>query len=153
MKKSPSKQIQEKYIPLLSGLFTNIENYIGKEVIVGIRPHDISEYRSLTKKVERHCLKAEVDIVEPLGSESIVRFITGKDRLTSSFSDNSRVKSRDIIGAFIDIPMVHLFDKSSEVTLKEIDLVYLKKRYLSNNKASIFIFKEFDLLCKHTGDL
>ena len=52
----------------------DLRNYVGKEVIVGIRPQDLED-ASLSADAPQHCrLRAKVDLVEALGTETLIHF-------------------------------------------------------------------------------
>ncbi|MDQ3954003.1 MAG: sn-glycerol-3-phosphate ABC transporter ATP-binding protein UgpC [Actinomycetota bacterium] len=50
-----------------------LRNYLGKEVIVGIRPQDFED-ASLSKAPEDRRIKAELDLVEAIGTETLLHF-------------------------------------------------------------------------------
>jgi multiple sugar transport system ATP-binding protein len=52
----------------------DLESYAGKEVILGIRPQDLED-ASLASAASEHCrLRAKVDLVEALGTETLIHF-------------------------------------------------------------------------------
>lgn len=90
--------------------------YIGKEVILGIRPEDI---KLSDDEVENSSIKAYVDVVEVLGGENIIYTkISGKDdSFIASLSARSRIKAGANISLTVDANRVHLFDKESEIRI------------------------------------
>jgi multiple sugar transport system ATP-binding protein len=50
-----------------------LKDYTGKEVIVGIRPHDFRD-ASMSEVPENQRLRAEIDLVEMIGTETLVHF-------------------------------------------------------------------------------
>lgn len=57
--------------------FEYLESYDNKEILVGIRPEDIR----ISFGKEENSLKAVVDVVESLGSSSILNLVLGRDTL------------------------------------------------------------------------
>ncbi len=55
----------------------SLEPYIGKKIILGIRPEDIQEM-SPGGSAEYGTIKAQVEVVEPLGAEIFLYLTTSK---------------------------------------------------------------------------
>jgi multiple sugar transport system ATP-binding protein len=52
----------------------DLKGYVGKEIILGIRPQDLED-ASLSSGAPEHCrLRAKVDLVEALGTETLIHF-------------------------------------------------------------------------------
>jgi multiple sugar transport system ATP-binding protein len=84
----------------------------GQRVTAGIRPehigHDGSPVRGTPARVE-----ALVDVVEPIGHESIVYATVGAERLVAIFDPNHAPGLGETIGLTIDAGAVHVFDGES----------------------------------------
>ena len=90
-------------------------NYIGKEVIFGIRPEDIYDAMFAQVKIPgENMVKAVVDIVENLGSERIVHLRVEGITFVGAFHAESRIKEGQEVDVVFDIRKVHIFDKDTE---------------------------------------
>ena len=94
-------------------------NYIGKNVIMGIRPkdfHDESELSEKEKK-EMQSFKTVIDFMELMGSETFIHFKFGNAKAVARISSAHNYAMGDTINLYIDIPNIHLFDKETEETI------------------------------------
>ncbi|NJE08199.1 ABC transporter ATP-binding protein [Thermococcus sp. M39] len=90
-------------------------NYIGKEVIFGIRPEDIYDAMFAQVKIPgENMIRAVVDIVENLGSERIVHLRVGDLIFVGSFRAESMVKEGQEVDVVFDMRKVHIFDKKTK---------------------------------------
>ena len=90
-------------------------NYIGKEVIFGIRPEDIYDAMFAQVKIPgENMVKAVVDIVENLGSERIVHLRVEGITFVGAFHAESRIKEGQEVDVVFDVRKVHIFDKDTE---------------------------------------
>ena len=117
-----------------------LADYVGREIILGIRPEDLEDATLATDAPPDRRLKGKVELTEALGSEVMVHFsvdathaITedvhelqadiGEDRapgsaigaeagavLVGRFSPRSRVKEGDQIEVAVDTRTLHFFD-------------------------------------------
>lgn len=92
---------------------------IGQEVIMGIRPEDISDDRGAVEANPESVISAEVVVTELMGSETYLYLnITGKEGDTVARVD-PRTSSRagDKIKTVFAVEHLHFFDKETEKTL------------------------------------
>ena len=80
-------------------------------VIVGIRPEDMSE----SNGPGSIALPAEINIVEPLGAETILGLAVADvpEPLMARVGRHSRARIGDRISIFVDAASIHLFDPQS----------------------------------------
>lgn len=81
----------------------------GREVIVGIRPEHFSPAQDASV-----VLNAQVQVVEPLGADTLVHFNIGKDILTARMPPQVRPDVEAGIRLSIEAGKVHLFDIETE---------------------------------------
>jgi len=84
----------------------------GRELIVGIRPEHFSP---LTSDVG---LNSQVQVVEPLGSDTLVHFAVGGATLTARLPPELRPKAGEAIKLGLDPAKIHLFDPETERALQ-----------------------------------
>ncbi|HHM23895.1 MAG TPA: sn-glycerol-3-phosphate ABC transporter ATP-binding protein UgpC [Bacteroidetes bacterium] len=95
-------------------LEANLASYAGKQVVFGIRPEDIhlpDEERSLREKGE---MEAEVDVVEPMGSEMYVYLRAGENRFVARAVLESIPRLGDRLRLLVDLSKAHFFDPVTE---------------------------------------
>ena len=81
----------------------------GREVIVGIRPEHFG-----ANVDPAAALSARVQVVEPLGSDTLVHFSVGGDVLTARMPPETRPEPGAEIRFGVDPTKIHLFDAASE---------------------------------------
>ena len=77
----------------------------GRRVIVGIRPEHLTR---------GSMLQVTVDLVEPIGHESIVYASAGTEKLVAIFDPHDAPHAGDTISLAVDASRTHLFDAESE---------------------------------------
>jgi multiple sugar transport system ATP-binding protein len=81
----------------------------GQRVIAGIRPEHLRHAPNGDAQI-----RAEVDVVEPIGHETIVYARAGAARLVAIFDPTVTPRAGETIGLCIDADAMHLFDAESE---------------------------------------
>jgi len=79
----------------------------GRRVVVGIRPEHLER---------GDAIRANVDMVEPIGHESIVYASAGAEKLVSIFEPHDAPRVGETIS--LNAGRVHLFDAASEMALQ-----------------------------------
>jgi multiple sugar transport system ATP-binding protein len=102
---------QEWEVPKNTPHYDRLKPYVGKEVIFGVRPEDL-QYS--TEEKPGKTLKAEVNVVEPLGAEIHVYINTEKHSLISRVDPRIQPEVGDTIYFEPDWTKVIFFDLESE---------------------------------------
>ena len=91
----------------------------GKKVYVGIRPENLG-LRGMTAVEEGHnIIKAQVEVVEPLGAEThILASVGGDQTLVARVDSHAQVTAGDQIELLADLGFLHAFDMESEANLR-----------------------------------
>lgn len=94
-----------------------IDNYAGKEVIMGIRPEDIydSNYASMAEFPQK--ITALCDLVEPMGNEFVVFLTTPKSKITARFDPKQLPKVNTNLDITFDLKKAHFFDVDTEACI------------------------------------
>ncbi len=87
--------------------------YSDKEVVLGIRPENIS----ITEESRGNCFELYVDIAEMTGSNYYLYGKIGNQKIIAKISSNHSVKKDKIYKIFIDTERLHIFDKVSEILI------------------------------------
>ena len=84
--------------------------YVGKEVIMGIRPEDIYVETSETA----NSFTARVDLAEMMGSEIYLYLTYEGQKLVARVPSEADIKADEEVRLAVDIKKVHVFDKETE---------------------------------------
>jgi multiple sugar transport system ATP-binding protein len=85
--------------------------YMDKEVILGIRPDDLSAAASME---EKGAMKADVSVVQPVGNQIYLDVTIGPHNLIASVNAQTRVKPHQEIILKARLENLHFFDPVSE---------------------------------------
>lgn len=89
-------------------------NYIGKEVIMGIRPEHIHDEEVYIQSLPNCVADAYVEVVEMLGSETLLYLTIDELNVTARVNPRTTARSGDTIKVVFDVNRIHLFDKDTE---------------------------------------
>jgi len=92
----------------------NLQGYINKKVIFGIRPQDLSKASS---PIEGETIEVFVEIIEPIGNEIYLEVKAGRDSLMASVDPKTQVASHQNILLQANLENMHLFDIDDERAL------------------------------------
>ncbi|MDB8804260.1 ABC transporter ATP-binding protein [Romboutsia sp. 1001216sp1] len=102
-----------------------IENgYIGKEVVLGIRPEDIHMEDIFVDNSLDSTFEATVELGELMGAEIYAYLKTGNQSITARFDGRYRVKMGDKLKLAMDKHKIHIFDKETQESINK-SLVYI----------------------------
>ena len=108
---------EEKYTIKLSNQpkkLALLEEYIGKEVVLGIRPEALAEDALSLEKLGDSTLDAYVDVTELMGAEIYLYLMIGESKFISRVSSRSKSTAGQTIKLAFDTTRVHIFDKDTE---------------------------------------
>jgi len=88
--------------------------YMGKEMILGIRPENIHEESVFLESSEDSVINAEVELVEAMGSETYLYLIVEGQKIIARVNPRSEIKMHEKIELALDKNRIHLFDKDTE---------------------------------------
>ncbi|MCL2420954.1 MAG: TOBE domain-containing protein, partial [Defluviitaleaceae bacterium] len=94
------------------------EAYVGKSVIMGIRPEDLHDEEAvIAAAAPGSVLEADVEVTELLGAEVFLYLTIAGQPVTARVNPRSTAKSNDRIKLAVDLNKVHLFDKETELVI------------------------------------
>ncbi|NLV91550.1 MAG: sn-glycerol-3-phosphate ABC transporter ATP-binding protein UgpC [Firmicutes bacterium] len=96
----------------------NIGEYVGKEVIMGIRPEDIYDTELLPEVDELVTMTCNIDVTEPMGSELYLYPSIGEHSFIARVASTSTAKPMSSHRLSFDMMKVHLFDPQTEETIR-----------------------------------
>jgi len=93
--------------------------YIGKEVVFGIRPENTHDEPQNLERFANATVTAKVEVVEMLGSETLLYMtIDGStSNLIAKVNPRTKARTGDKIKIAFDANKIHLFDKDTERTI------------------------------------
>jgi len=87
---------------------------VGKDIVVGIRPEDLEDIEFKPEANDTNTITAKVEVTEPMGSEIYVYIDIDGVLMTARVSPKSKLQSGDQARLFVELEMLHLFDKKTE---------------------------------------
>ncbi len=92
-----------------------LKEYIGKEVVAGIRPECIHDEPMYLSSLADSVIETDVDVTELMGAEIYLYLTSGEDtRLVARVSARSTTRAGDKIKVALDASRIHIFDKDTE---------------------------------------
>ena len=97
------------------------QEYAGRPVILGIRPTDMydKDISPVVQPTAANTIVVEVDVIEPMGAESVLYLSAGEDTLVASFDSATGAREREKLEVVLDMGKVHIFDKDTELSIAE----------------------------------
>jgi len=90
------------------------EDYIGKEVIMGIRPENIHDEDIYIETLRDSLVDAKVEVVEMLGSETLLYLFADEISMTARVNPRTTARAGDIIKVALEPNKIHIFDRDTE---------------------------------------
>jgi multiple sugar transport system ATP-binding protein len=94
-----------------------LKNYVGKEIVLGIRPENIHDEEMFLSNATTGIINCDVEITEMMGAETYLYLLCEGIPLTARVSPRSTAKPQDTIKVAIDPNRIHIFDKETEKTI------------------------------------
>ena len=91
-----------------------LEPYVGKEVVLGIRPEDIHAEESYLAVSEEANIDAHVDLDEMMGSEIYLYLTCNEQKLIARIPARINMKADEDVRLALDTEKIHVFDKETQ---------------------------------------
>ncbi|TFB24404.1 sn-glycerol-3-phosphate ABC transporter ATP-binding protein UgpC [Filobacillus milosensis] len=88
--------------------------YVGQEVILGIRPEDLHDEPAFLQSAEGAAFTADIEVAELMGSESYLYSKIGEQEFTARVDARSNVDAGQNITLAVDMNKAHFFDPETE---------------------------------------
>ena len=89
--------------------------YVGKTVVLGIRPEDIKDEEMFINNSPESVISATVRVYELLGAEVFLYFDVDEDvHITARVNPRTTARPGDTINLALDLSKIHIFDKQTE---------------------------------------
>ncbi|MGA2323156.1 MAG: sn-glycerol-3-phosphate ABC transporter ATP-binding protein UgpC [Sedimentisphaerales bacterium] len=89
---------------------SKITDYIGKEIVFGVRPEDIHDKNFFSNAISCNSIKTKIDVIEPLGSEIFIYLTCGKNSFVGRMDSRTQAEVDQNIEIAIDMEKTHIFD-------------------------------------------
>lgn len=100
-------------LPEEKALVLRDKGYVGKDVIMGIRPENIDE----AVGNEAAVIEATVEVTELMGAETYIYLAKGKANMVARVNGTSKCRAGDKLRVSFDTNKIHIFDKETEITV------------------------------------
>ena len=104
-------------LPEAKGRKPEVLAYVGKEVIMGIRPECLHDEDIFLSQFPDSTVEVKCEVVERMGSETYLYLVWEGNQVTARVSSRSTVRTGDVVKIAIDSKRIHLFDKDTEKTI------------------------------------
>ena len=92
-----------------------LQDYMGKEVVVGLRPEAISDEEGAVAAAPDSSFEVDVEVTELMGAEIYLYLTCGEEtRLIARVSNRSTSRAGDKIKIAFDMSRLHVFDNDTE---------------------------------------
>ena len=94
-----------------------LDAYVGKEIIMGIRPEDVHNEEELIAQFPDGIVEANVEVTELMGAETYLYMNCEEQTINARVSPTNTAKPGDRIQITLEPSKIHLFDKETERTI------------------------------------
>ncbi|MDP4132996.1 MAG: sn-glycerol-3-phosphate ABC transporter ATP-binding protein UgpC [Bacillota bacterium] len=98
-------------------LLENCPEYIGKEVIMGIRPESVHDEEVYLATMSDSKATVSVDLTESLGADTLLHLDVDGTYVVARVNPRTKAKSGEKIDIVFDTNRLHLFDKETELAI------------------------------------
>jgi multiple sugar transport system ATP-binding protein len=104
-------------VKLPDSMVAQVESYIGRDVVLGIRPEDIHDKMDASNASPDNTISATVEVIEPLGAEALLYLTTGKSPFIAKVKGYEQVEINQDIELVFNMQKAHIFDRETEKCL------------------------------------
>ena len=90
-----------------------LDAYVGKEVVMGIRPENLHDEEMFISAANSGLFKCKVEVTEMMGAETFLYINFEDNDMTARVSPRATISAGDEITMAVDPNKVHLFDKDT----------------------------------------
>ncbi|MCP3026773.1 ABC transporter ATP-binding protein [Halobacillus sp. A5] len=94
------------------------QDYIGKDIILGVRPEDMHDEQLFIDANPDKKITADIEVAELMGAESYLYSRIGDQEFIARVDSRSDVQGGDKIEMAIDMNKVHFFDAENELRIR-----------------------------------
>ncbi|MBQ9413898.1 MAG: sn-glycerol-3-phosphate ABC transporter ATP-binding protein UgpC [Clostridia bacterium] len=94
-----------------------LEAYVGRDVIMGIRPEDVHDEPRYLQEFANCMVKAKVEVTELMGAETFLYLDVTTFKYTARVEPTSKARPGDTVDIVLENTKIHLFDPETEQTI------------------------------------
>ena len=95
----------------------DIDEFVGRDVMLGIRPENLSDEEDVIAKAEDGVVDAYVDVTEQMGNETYLYLTCLGAPIIARVPPTTKARPGDTIKVAINVNKIHLFDVETEKTI------------------------------------
>jgi multiple sugar transport system ATP-binding protein len=95
----------------------NLESYVGKNIVMGIRPEDIYDKVYYQGNGKGRTMSATVEVVEPMGAEKYVYLSSAGNSVVARVSPDNKAYVSQIIDLVVNMENVKFFDAETDAVI------------------------------------
>jgi len=96
---------------------SKLKEYIGKEIIMGIRPEDLYDDANALKEANAMIIEGVVDVIELMGAETYLFMKIADSNVVARVSPKTKAQTGETIEIVFDMDKIHLFDQATEKSI------------------------------------
>ncbi len=104
-------------LPASKNKDNRLEPYVGKEIIMGIRPENVHNEEDLIKANPDGVVDASVEVTELMGAETYLYMNCEGQPINARVAPTNTARPGDQIKIAFETAKIHLFDKDTELTI------------------------------------
>jgi multiple sugar transport system ATP-binding protein len=93
---------------------SQVDQFVDHEVVIGIRPEHLFDREEVDTAPPGSSLEAQVDLIEPLGSETIVHALVAGQPLTARASADSELRRGQQVELIVDTRHLYVFERANQ---------------------------------------
>lgn len=105
-------------IPVPKDSRDKVANYLGKNVVLGVRPEDVHDRDYIPGQMNTAPITAQVEVMEPMGSEIYLYLLSGKSSFIARVDPRSQGRPGKSVDVVLNLDHIHVFDKETEQALR-----------------------------------
>ena len=105
------------HVKLVDAMVPKVMSYLNKEIIFGIRPEDIYDKLFVSYASSENTIKANCEVIEPMGSEVYLHLNTGRNYFIAKVGGHDRPTINQDMDLVLDMSKIHFFDKDTDNTV------------------------------------
>jgi len=105
-------------VKLPVGKAASVGDYLGKEVVFGVRPEDIHDRQYAPPGITAAPLRVKVDVTELMGNEIFVYLLTGQKSFIARVDPRTQAQIGQDLDVVMNMDNVHIFDRQTEKAIR-----------------------------------
>ena len=95
----------------------DVKAYVGKTVVVGIRPEHVHDEERFLEAQPEYAVDAKVEVAELMGAETFLYLDIDGAKVTAKVAPTTTATADDEIKVVLSLEAIHLFDKETQRTI------------------------------------